>query len=230
MMNMPETMTLAAGSAEILLPFGPWNEKTVFDVGCGDGKLVRWLAGQGAHATGIDRPEIIAKAVQTPATADERFIAGGGQSLPTADASLDAVLFFASLHHVPVDQIPRALDECRRVLKPGGLALILEPCPVMGAYYELTRLFEDEEELLETVQRALQGMGPDWRRSPSAYFYFERSFADFEAAIRAQTDDDGRAAAVLSRARPIFTRLTAGLHHPVIKSICRLDVYLRDGA
>jgi SAM-dependent methyltransferase len=40
---------------------------------------------------------------------------------------LDVVIFAASLHHVPINEIPAALAEARRVLRPGGAVYVSEP-------------------------------------------------------------------------------------------------------
>ncbi len=96
---------------------------TVIDVGCGNGDTVRWLAAQGARVTGLDSPEMLAKAGAHPVAGAETYVEGGAQRLPFADASADFILYLASLHHVPVAFMAEAVQECRRVLKggrPGG--------------------------------------------------------------------------------------------------------------
>ncbi|MBR0658433.1 class I SAM-dependent methyltransferase [Neoroseomonas oryzicola] len=44
-----------------------------------------------------------------------------------ADGSVDAVWSAHNLEHLPAHEVPRALAEFRRVLKPGGFALITVP-------------------------------------------------------------------------------------------------------
>jgi ubiquinone/menaquinone biosynthesis C-methylase UbiE len=58
------------------------------------------------------------------------FRSGWAQSLPFADDEFDAVTFAAVLHHIPVTQRGAAMAEARRVLRPGGRALIVELVPV----------------------------------------------------------------------------------------------------
>ncbi|MFH1558682.1 MAG: bifunctional demethylmenaquinone methyltransferase/2-methoxy-6-polyprenyl-1,4-benzoquinol methylase UbiE [Pseudomonadota bacterium] len=52
------------------------------------------------------------------------FVDANAESLPFADASFDAVTIAFGIRNVP--RIPLALSEMRRVLKPGGRALVLE--------------------------------------------------------------------------------------------------------
>ncbi|MFG1420200.1 bifunctional demethylmenaquinone methyltransferase/2-methoxy-6-polyprenyl-1,4-benzoquinol methylase UbiE [Roseixanthobacter liquoris] len=52
------------------------------------------------------------------------FVDANAESLPFADSSIDAVTIAFGIRNVP--RIPLALSEMKRVLKPGGRALVLE--------------------------------------------------------------------------------------------------------
>jgi arsenite methyltransferase len=93
----------------------------VLDVGCGTGRLARWLAerlGPAGSVVGIDPLEHrISVARSHPGAA--RFEVGRAEDLGAFDdASFDAVCLSSVLHWV-ADK-PRALAEIRRVLRPGG--------------------------------------------------------------------------------------------------------------
>jgi len=93
----------------------------VLDVGCGTGRLARFLAervGPNGRVTGVDPlPERIALArAHAPGIAFEQ---GTAENLGAfADSSFDAVSMSAVFHWV--SDKPRALAEVRRVLRPGG--------------------------------------------------------------------------------------------------------------
>lgn len=72
------------------------------------------------------------------------FVFAGAEAIPLADASVDCVVLLKSLHHVPLDQLDRALGEIARVLRPGGLAWISEPI-YAGDFNAILRMFHDEE-------------------------------------------------------------------------------------
>lgn len=93
----------------------------VLDVGCGTGRLTRWIAelvGPEGRVVGIDPlPERIALA--RAHGAGLHFEVGQAEDLGAfADASFDAVSMSAVFHWVADKS--RALAEIRRVLRPGG--------------------------------------------------------------------------------------------------------------
>lgn len=57
------------------------------------------------------------------------YLAGAGEALPFAAGSFDAALVLGVLHHLP-DAVARpAMAELARVLRPGGVALVMEDTP-----------------------------------------------------------------------------------------------------
>lgn len=140
---------------DILLGGLDLKGKRVIDVGCGNGELVHRLVAAGATAIGIDpNPKRIAKArAGAPARATLRE--GRGESLPVDDGSVDVVVFFNSLHHVPVSAMDAALGEAARALKPGGVLYVSEPV-AEGSYFEAMKPVTDETEVRAAALAALK--------------------------------------------------------------------------
>ncbi|MCW8971490.1 MAG: class I SAM-dependent methyltransferase, partial [Rhodospirillales bacterium] len=129
--------------------------KRVIDVGCGDGGLVRLLTRAGAKATGIEpNPKALAKAEKYDRVADEAYIEGVGEALPFDDGSIDIVVFFNSLHHIPSEAMGPSLQEARRVLKPNGVIFISEPIAA-GPHFEMMRPIDDETEVRALAYQAM---------------------------------------------------------------------------
>jgi len=57
------------------------------------------------------------KAKENSPIGDERYLPGAGENLPFRDSHADIVIYFASLHHVPVPKMNQAIKEVHRVLK-----------------------------------------------------------------------------------------------------------------
>jgi ubiquinone/menaquinone biosynthesis C-methylase UbiE len=105
----------------------------VLDVGCGTGYLGLGLAAAGQvddlHLVDLS-PGMLARA---GANADglgvrATFVRASATTLPYPDATFDAVVSRGVLHHL--HDVPAALREWRRVVRPGGPVLALsEPTP-----------------------------------------------------------------------------------------------------
>ena len=133
----------------------PLKGQRVLDVGCGNGGLVRFMTRQGARVTGLEcSAGQLARAHDAEPAGDEDYLSGVGQDLPFEDATLDAVVFFNSLHHIPVKDQTAALAEALRVLKPGGEIYVLEPI-AEGAFFQLMRPIEDETEVRARAYEAI---------------------------------------------------------------------------
>ena len=132
--------------------------KTVIDVGCGTGDVARWLSAQGATVIGVDKPDMVEKARHAGTPANVTFSAGAGEDIPAEDGIVDIVLFLASFHHVPVEEMPKAREETYRVLRSGGHAIFIEPI-IECSYYLITSLAEDVGKIERHVGVMAQAMG-----------------------------------------------------------------------
>jgi SAM-dependent methyltransferase len=129
----------------------------VLDLGCGRGHYSAYLAMRGLKVTGIEvkspkagddflhnqDPTVIRKYPRLLAEASRtygfKFSYFNGRDLAFRDGAFDAVLFYATFEHVPVQDIMHLTEEAFRVTQPGGWAFIFR-CPSALAWKEhLTR-------------------------------------------------------------------------------------------
>ncbi len=216
----------------ILAELTPLDGSTVVDVGCGDGDLVRWLAGKGAHAIGVEIGEepLVAARAATP-VADERYESGGGEALPLPDASADVVTFIQSLHHVPVELMDQALAEAARVLRPGGVVFVQEPLPE-GEQFEVLQPLDDETHVRNEAQLALARLPATLRSEHSITFGMRVRHESFEALRdRVLMNDAERAARypeVEEELRERFARLATPTDGAfVLRQPTKIDVLRR---
>jgi ubiquinone/menaquinone biosynthesis C-methylase UbiE len=111
---------------ELLARHLPSPPADVIDVGGGPGAYALWLAGRGYRVHLLDPvPLHIEQAREAAGDSLASAAVGDARALPFGDASADAVLALGPLYHLTeASDRRRALDEARRVLRPGGLLAV----------------------------------------------------------------------------------------------------------
>ena len=95
----------------------------VADIGCGPGHVARYLHDQGVTIVGIDlSPAMIRCAARLNPGLD--FRVGDMRNLELPPSSLAGIVAFYSILHFEPGELPAIMREMRRVLAPGGLALL----------------------------------------------------------------------------------------------------------
>lgn len=117
----------AGRSVEILETFldSLSEPRRVLDAGCGHGRPVLERVTDSTDAVGLDfsRGQLELARNAAPAAA---LLQGDMTALPLGDGSVDAVVAFWSLIHVPMADHGRVIEEFARVLRPGGRVLLCE--------------------------------------------------------------------------------------------------------
>jgi ubiquinone/menaquinone biosynthesis methyltransferase len=143
------------------------------DLACGTGDIAFALAARGAQVSGLDitfRMLQLARAKGSAAS----FLAGDMLALPFRDGEFDLVTAGYGLRNVP--DIPRALTEIHRVLKPGGRFLSLDfnrpAAPVVRGVY------------LGYLTLVGATLGILLHRDPDTYRYIPESIRRYPGAVR----------------------------------------------
>lgn len=134
------------------------DNKHILELGCGTAQKTRDIATSGVNRK-ITALEVDVTAHQKNLQIDDlpnvKFVLAGAQQIPLDDQSVDIVMMFKSLHHVPLELMSASLREINRVLKPGGLAYISEPV-FSGDFNDILRLFNDEQKVREAAFNTLK--------------------------------------------------------------------------
>ena len=213
MNTTPLAPELVADELDLLAELLPLQGQDILELGCGNAALARTLLARhpDSRVTGLEVDErqhalnLAARPLQ-----GLRFEAAGAQAIPFADASFDLVLMLKSLHHVPLPLMAQALDEARRVLRPGGHLYVSEPV-FAGPLNEVMRIFHDEGRVRAAAQVALDAAlhKGHWQAAAERRFAMPvqfRDFADFEQRMmRTSFSDHAIDDAMLAGVRAAFT-------------------------
>jgi SAM-dependent methyltransferase len=108
-----------------LVDFDGYRGRSVLDVGCGAGVDLARFARGGANVIGVDiAPSAVALARANFAqqSLPGHFEVANGEQLPFPDCSFDLVFAHGVVQYTTDPQ--RLIEECRRVLRPGGEAIV----------------------------------------------------------------------------------------------------------
>ncbi len=102
----------------------------VLDIGSAWGFNVMALERMGYSATGMDLVTGQFDSGRRIAAGNDvsfRVLGANAAALPFPDASFDAITMVETFEHIFLEDRPRALAECRRVLRPGGTLVLSTP-------------------------------------------------------------------------------------------------------
>ena len=127
----------------VLAALGPVTGRRVLDAACGPGLYLRELLERGATVSAFDAsPVMVALARQQTLGQVRIDQAALGQRLPYRDDAFDLIVCALAIHYAR--DRAAAFAEFRRVLRPGGAAVVSTQHPVMdwlrkgGSYFETT--------------------------------------------------------------------------------------------
>ena len=151
------------------------RDLNVLDAGAGTGFTTEGIVASvdPTSVTMLDQsPHQLARAARRPALARVRRLVGDAEALPFGDDSFDRYVSAGSIEYWPDPQ--RGIAEAYRVLRPGGVALIVGPVQPAGriarALADLWMLFPSVEQYRTWFSRAgftdveVVTIAPDWYR------------------------------------------------------------------
>jgi SAM-dependent methyltransferase len=104
----------------LLEAFATNVDDPVIEVGCGPGQVGAFVRALGRRVVGIDLSDAMARLASARLDA---ALTGDMRALPLATESAGAVLAFYSVIHLPRAELPVAVREFARVVRPGGRVL-----------------------------------------------------------------------------------------------------------
>jgi demethylmenaquinone methyltransferase/2-methoxy-6-polyprenyl-1,4-benzoquinol methylase len=174
------------------------------DLATGTGDIAFALSSRGTRTVGLDvttRMIQLARAKAVPAGANPSFLVADMLALPFGDRMFDLVTTGYGLRNVP--DLPLAIDEIARVLRPGGQLLSLdfnrpESAVIRTAYLQYLRIVGGV-------------LGWALHRDPDTYRYIPESIRNYPGAVAVARLIEARGFANVEY-RPVLGGLMA-IHH-----------------
>lgn len=114
--------------SDIAAVVAPGQGELIIDIGCGRGEWLQVLRDAGYRTLGIDTNEVF---VQTCRSKDLDVTHGDAFEVlkQVPDASVAGVTSMHLVEHLSFESLIDLLDECRRILRPGGILILETPNP-----------------------------------------------------------------------------------------------------
>ena len=157
------------------------KNKSVLEVGCGNGRITEWLRDQPERLVAVD-PDSAAITEARNKIGGVEFLVGTGERLAFMADSFDLAVFTLSLHHQRPD---KALAEAYRVIKPGGSVVVIEPT-VDGEYEAVYAQLNDETAAKQNAQQAIETSS--FRIDAVEHFHGNWVFDDKEEMLQSLFD------------------------------------------
>ena len=127
----------------------PEPGRRTLEIGCGEGRVGRWLAEEGHSVAGIDFSPTLAESARAAGGYTE-VVCADAASLPWSDDEFDGAVAFMVLHDMP--SMPQAVREVARVLRAGSAFSIAIVHPInrpqgqLEDYFTEHRISDDVEQ------------------------------------------------------------------------------------
>lgn len=170
-----------------------WGGADVADVGCGDGFHLSRFAERARSVVGVEpHPPLVIRARRRVADlSGVRVLAGCAQRLPLPDSSVDLVHARVAYFFGPGCE--RGLVEARRVLRPGGIMVVIDLDGTHGPYGAWLRAAAPRYRPA-AVEAFFAAQGFDCRRVDTIWRF--RNRGDLEDALRIEFTPEVAARAI----------------------------------
>ncbi len=106
----------------------PLINSHILEIGCGTGTRSVDIAERCLKLAALEPDsQLLTKAKERNSRNNINYRLGPAEALPFGDHTFDTSIFALSLHHVPIQKMPVAIEEAVRVTKKGGYVVFLEP-------------------------------------------------------------------------------------------------------
>lgn len=163
---------------------------TVLDLGCGIGRVTRYVAPLCREIWAVDVSETMLRFARDRLAERQNvhFVLGRGTALPELDTgSIDFAYSLLTLQHVEREHAFKLLRELRRVLRDGGRAFLTFPNLLSDEYLRAFLHYVDVDEVSNPARARFYTPQEVERLLPAAGFEIESLEAETEIVVTCKT-------------------------------------------
>lgn len=157
------------------------SDKTILEVGCGQGRITHDLARHARRVVAIDSDERALQTARSRINAENvTFLRCRGESLAFPEGCFDLVVYSLSLHHLPQDAMRASLAQAAGLLGEQGMIVVIEP-DKSGTLIEAEERFgvgDGNEAGEKDAARHAIAVLPGWRIGQTICFRTHFHFVD----------------------------------------------------
>lgn len=157
------------------------SDKTILEVGCGQGRITHDLARHARRVVAIDSDERALQTARSRINAENvTFLRCRGESLAFPEGCFDLVVYSLSLHHLPQDAMRASLAQAAGLLGEQGMIVVIEP-DKSGTLIEAEERFgvgDGNEAREKDAARHAIAVLPGWRIGQTICFRTHFHFVD----------------------------------------------------
>ncbi len=131
------------------------KDKSIVDIGCGNGWFLSWSSMYILKGIGIDpSPDQISIAKNKIKKPNIEFRLLGAENINNLNESFDLIFFFNSFHHIPEEIMHNALLQCSKSMKNNSIICIVEPL-AQGSFFQFMKDIDDETKVRSAAYNSI---------------------------------------------------------------------------
>ena len=142
-------------SKKILIKKFNLKNKSILDVGCGNGWFGLWAENKGCIVDAIDPSENQIKEAKYKDKKNKiNFMVAGAEDINDLKNSYDLIFFFNSLHHIPSELMEISIEHCASKMNINGKIIIIEPIAA-GNFHDFVKNIDDETKVRDLAYKVI---------------------------------------------------------------------------
>mgnify|MGYP001198825263 CR=1 FL=1 len=132
------------------------KNKSVLDVGCGNGWFGFWAESNGCQVDAIDPSESQIREAKFKDKENKiNFLLAGAENINSLKNTYDLIFFFNSLHHIPSNLMEKSIEHCASIMNKNGKIIIIEPIAA-GNFHNFVKNIDDETKVRDLAYKAIK--------------------------------------------------------------------------